>query len=240
MATAPVRAAARQSEHRFFLIAAFVAAAIVLAGFSRTFYLRGFFQTAPLLPIVQVHGALFSCWVALFITQAWLVSARRTRVHMQLGIAGFVLALAMIVVGTTTGITVARVGHVRPGGPPPLVFLAVPLFDMLVFSVLIAAGYVLRRRTDYHKRIMVVATAALMTAAFGRLILMVHGTGNVRLAFVFTDLLVVAAAAIDGFMHRRLHPAFVWAGALVLVSHPLRFAVAHTQAWMNFARWVTS
>jgi hypothetical protein len=240
MATAPVRAVVRRSEHRFFLTAAFIVAAVVLVGFSRTFYLKGYFHTPPLLPIVQVHGALFSGWVALFITQAWLVSARRTRLHMQLGMAGFVLALAMVGVGTTTAITMARLGHVPPGAPPPLMFLVVPLFDMLVFSVLIAAGFLLRRRSDYHKRIMVVATAALMTAAFGRIVLMVQGTGNVILAFTLTDLLVVAAAAVDAFLHRRLHPAFVWAGALLILSQPLRFAVAHTQPWMNFARWLTS
>lgn len=249
MATVPVRAVDTQrskrqarfrAEHDFFLAAGFVVAAIVLVGFSRTYFLKGYFHTRALLPIVHLHGALFSTWVAVFITQAWLVRARRTRLHMKLGIAGFLLSIAMVVVGTTVAITVAKLGHVRPGGPPPLFFLVVPIFDMMVFSILMAAGYLLRRRTDYHKRIMLVATASLTTAAFGRMIVMVHGTGNVVLALTFTDLLVIAAAAWDTALHRRLHPAFVWASALVLVMHPLRFIVAHTDAWMSFARWLTA
>jgi hypothetical protein len=159
---------------------------------------------------------------------------------MRLGIAGFLLAIVMIAVGTIAATTVARLGHVRPGGPPPLFFLVVPIFDMLVFSTLMVAGFLMRHRPDYHKRIMVVATASLMTAAFGRMILMVSGGANVQLALTLTDLLVVAAAATDAILHRRLHPAFLWAGALVVAAHPLRWAVGHTEAWMSFARWLTS
>ncbi len=244
MATASatsVRAvSARHSEHRYYLAAAFLTAAIVLTGFARTYYLKEYFQTPPLLPIIHLHAALFSSWIVMFITQTWLVSARRTRVHMRLGIAGFILACSMIVVGTVAAITVARLGHMRPGGPPPLRFLAVPIFDMLVFAVLIAAGFLFRRRTDYHKRIMVVATASLMTAAFGRIVLLVQGHTNAKIAFTLTCLLIVIIASVDAIRQRRLHPAFAWAAALVILSGPVRFMVANTGAWMSFARWLTS
>jgi hypothetical protein len=240
MATAPSRAIqARHTEHRYYVAASLLAAVIVLIGFSRTYYLKELFQTPPLLPIIHLHAALFTSWIALFITQAWLVSAHRTRVHMRLGIAGFLLACAMIVVGTTAAITVAKLGHVRPGGPPPLWFLVVPLFDMLVFSILIAAGFLLRRRPDYHKRVMLVATASLLTAAFGRIVLLTLGHTNVKFAVALTSLLVVIAAAVDAVRNRRLHPAFAWAGALVLLSGPARFTLASTDVWMSFARWLT-
>jgi len=239
MSTLPVRATRRSYEHDFFVAVGIVTALVILIGFSRTYFLKEFFHTPPLLPIIHLHAALFTSWIVLFITQAWLVSSQRTRVHMRLGIAGFILAAAMIVVGTTAAIMVARLGHVRPGGPPPLFFLVVPIFDMLVFAALIVAGYVMRRRPDYHKRIMVVATASLMTAAFGRMILMVQGSGNVKLAFAFTALLIFIVSIADALVHRRLHPAFAWSGAIVLFSIPLRFAVAGTDAWTSFARWVT-
>jgi hypothetical protein len=118
--------------------------------------------------------------------------------------------------------------------------LVVPIFDMLVFSVLTIAGFLIRRRPDYHKRIMAVATLSLMTAAFGRMIVMVQGRGNVKLALTFTALLVTIATASDAILHRRIHPAFVWAGGLVLLSIPLRFGVAQTDAWMSLARWLTN
>jgi hypothetical protein len=159
---------------------------------------------------------------------------------MRLGIAGFILAAAMIVVGTTVAIMGARLGHVRPGGPPPLVFLVVPIFGMLVFAALIVAGYLMRHRPDYHKRIMVVATASLLTPGFARMIFIVQGSGNVKLAFALTAVLILIGSIADALMHRRFHPAFAWAGGLVLFSIPLRFAVAGTDAWMSFARWLTN
>ncbi len=231
---------ARVAEHRFYFSAALLAAVIVLVGFSRTYFLKEVFHAPNLLPIVHLHAIVFSSWVALFITQTWLVSARRTRLHMRLGIAGFLLACIMVMVGTTTALTVAKHGHVRPGGPPPLQFLVVPIFDMLVFSILIAAGLLMRRRPDYHKRILLVATASLMTAAFGRIVTMAQGHANVKLAFALSSALIVMAAVIDTIRNRRFHPAFAWAGALVLVSGPVRFILAGTSVWMSFARWATS
>src|SRR3954470_21892239 len=144
MATAPVRAvSARQSEHRFYVASALLAALIVFIGFARTYYLKEFFHTPPLLTIIHLHAIVFTSWLGLFISQAWLVSAHRTRLHMKLGIAGFLLACAMLVIGTVGAITVAKLGHVRPGGPPPLYFLVVPIFDMLLFAILIAAGFLM-------------------------------------------------------------------------------------------------
>lgn len=240
MATVPVRAPASRQRERFYVSAGVVAALVVLAGFSRTYFLKGYFGTPALTPLVHLHGILFTSWVALFITQAWLVSARRTRVHMRLGVAGFLLAVTMIVVGLATAITAASLGKTPPGAPPPLIFLSVPFFDMVVFAALIAAGFYFRRRSDYHKRIMVVATATLLTAAFGRLTIIYLGTGQPLLAMAATDLLVIGAATWDAISHRRLHPAFAWAGALLILSHPLRFLIAQTDAWMSFARWMTS
>jgi hypothetical protein len=71
----------------------------VFAGFSRTFFLRPYFQTQPLLPLLIAHGIIFSAWIVLFITQTTLVATKRTRIHMRLGIAGGVLASLMIIIG---------------------------------------------------------------------------------------------------------------------------------------------
>ena len=37
----------------------------------------------------------------------------------------------------------------------------------------------------------------------------------------------------------RLHPAFLWGGLFVILSHWLRLALAGTGLWMTFATWVT-
>ena len=43
----------------------------------------------------------------------------------------------MLVVGYLAAVTAARRGFSAPGLPPPLVFLVVPFFDLLVFATLV-------------------------------------------------------------------------------------------------------
>lgn len=239
MATVPARAPLTGRRQQFFYITAgCIAALVVIAGFSRTYYLKSFFGTPPLTTLVHLHGIFFTGWVVLFITQARLVASHRTRLHMKLGIFGFLLAITMILLGTATAITAAKLGR-PPGRLDPLVFMAVPLSAMFVFTILIAAGFLNRRKPDYHKRIMLMATLALLTAAFGRIALMIVGHPFPPLAMGCTDLLVIGAVVYDTMSNRRLHPAFLWSGALIIAMQPIQFFVARTAAWMTFAQWLT-
>ena len=84
MATIP-RAHAR--DRSLYVWMAVFIPVVVLIGFARTYYLKGFFGT-PSLPslLVHFHGAVMTAWVVLFMTQVWLISSRRTKVHQRLGI----------------------------------------------------------------------------------------------------------------------------------------------------------
>jgi hypothetical protein len=48
-----------------------------------------------------------------------------------------------------------------------------------------------------------------------------------------------AAPKVNRRRERRPHRATVSGGLLVVVSHPLRFVVGNTQAWLSFATWLT-
>jgi hypothetical protein len=39
---------------------------------------------------------------------------------------------------------------------------------------------------------------------------------------------------------RRLHPATLWGGLLVVASGPLRLAIAFTDGWLAFADWAVA
>src|SRR5512141_965335 len=116
----------------------------VFAGFSRTFYLRPYFQPQRLIPLLIVHGILFSSWIALFLVQPTLVASKRTRIHRKLGVAGGVLVVLMIIVGTVTAIVRAKGPSPIPG-INPLSFLAIPLGDMLVFAILVGTAFYYRK-----------------------------------------------------------------------------------------------
>ena len=230
----------RSRERMLYTGMAIFSAAVIFAGFSRTYYLKALFADLPLTPLVHLHGIVFTCWLVLFITQTSLVAAKRTDLHRRLGVAGGVLAGLMIIVGPMTAIAAAKRGFGVPGGPPPLVFLTIPLFDILVFAILVVAGLYYRQRPDVHKRLMLLSTISILPPGIARLPFdFILATGPLAF-FGLADLVLLACATYDTITRRRLHPAYLWGGLLIIVSHPLRLAIGGTGAWLTFARWLTS
>ena len=229
---------AKTRERMFYTGMAVAILITVFIGFSRTFYLRPYFQTQRLIPLLILHGTLFSSWIALFVTQTTLVAARRTRTHMRLGIAGGVLAALMIIVGTLTAIVRAK-GPSPVPGVDPLSFLTIPLGDMLVFASLVGAAFYFRRRADTHKRLMLLATIAILPAAVARLPFAFIQQYGPLAFFGLSDLFIVPCLIYDFVTRGRPHRATVLGGALIVISHPLRLVIGSTHAWLAFATWLT-
>jgi hypothetical protein len=148
----------------------------------------------PSLPwLVHLHGAVFSAWILLLLVQARLVAMKRTDLHRTLGVAGGTLAVLMLVVGYFVAINAARRTAQIPG---QLQFLIVPVGALIVFPVLVGAAFLLRRRVDFHKRLMLLATIELMNAAVDRL----PGVYAAGLAPFYpgTDLFLLALVIYDG------------------------------------------
>lgn len=226
-------------RERIFYSAMSVAVLItVFAGFSRTFFLRPYFQTQPLLPLLIAHGIVFSAWIALFLTQTTLVATNRTRVHRKLGVAGGVLASLMIIIGVYTSL-------VRAKGPSPipdvnpLTFLTIPLGDMLLFGIFVGVALYFRRRPDTHKRLMLLATIAILPAAVARLPIGFIETGGPLVFFGMSDLFILPLLIFDIVTRGKPHRATVLGGLLLVVSHVLRVPIGLTQTWLTFAAWIT-
>src|SRR5262249_19343009 len=98
-------------EHLFFSGMSMLMLITVFFGFARTYYLAGIFRAPLPSLIIHIHGAAFTCWILLLVTQASLVSADRTHIHRRLGIAGFLLACAMFVLGVLAGTDNLLRGH---------------------------------------------------------------------------------------------------------------------------------
>src|SRR5512138_989136 len=114
------------AERRFFTLMSLAMLVAVCIGFARSFFLRPLFPQwpAPAEPVFYVHGAFFTAWLVLLVTQALLVATRRVDIHRKLGLAGVVLAVGMVVLGLLGSLVAAN----RPTGfhgvpVPPLQFL---------------------------------------------------------------------------------------------------------------------
>ena len=218
-------------------------AALVFSGFAPSYYMKFFGDTAPatvsggpFTPLVRLHGALFTGWVLLFIAQTALVASHRLSVHRRLGVAGAMLAAAMVLVGTFTAVATAKRGG-APVGVDPLAFLAIPIFDMVLFATFVTAALVLRRNKDTHKRLMLLAYISIIVAAVARLpgVLPLGPLAFFGLGYS----LAVVAVIYDLVSRRRVHKAYLWGGALMVASVPLRLAISDTGLWQAFAQALT-
>lgn len=212
-------------------------ALIVFLGFAPTFYLNAVLAHRRLDLMRTAHGTVFSLWLVMLVAQTSLVARGRVDLHRRLGVAGGLLASLMVVLGVAMAIHGARYGLETPDLPPVPVFLVVPLFDMLVFASLIGAALWYRRRPDLHKRLMIMATIALLPAAFARMPLNFIGDPLLR-AFALGDAALLTCVACDVVAQRRLHRVWIWGGLWIVLSLPLRMAVAGTPSWQAFAGWL--
>src|SRR5258707_7703354 len=154
-------------DHLFFSAMALLILATVFVGFARTYYLAGVFHAPLPSLIIHLHGAAFSCWILLLVTQTSLVAAGRVDLHRRLGMAGFLLACLMVILGVLAA-TDSLVRAAGPAGRDVQFFYIVPLTDMLIFSVLIFFAIRALPNPQAHKRLILVATIGLLIAAIAR------------------------------------------------------------------------
>lgn len=238
MATSPALNA-RLRDRRFYLFISILTAALVFAGFARTFYLNGFFAKLHLPSLFIIHGVVFSSWLVVFVTQTLLVSARQIRIHQKLGYASIAIVVAMIVLGWIMSVQAAQRGFTPPGGPPPLSFLAFQLFGLFAFAALIAAAYLLRNRPETHKRLMVGATILLLTPAVARIFLLFTTNAILPKTLAVQLGLLLACMAYDLVTRKRVHGAYIWSTVAFLLFVFGAIFGGTTPAWLAIAHWIT-
>jgi hypothetical protein len=230
----------RANGGRLYAWFAVVAALTIFAGFGRTLYLRSISGAPTLSPLLLVHGIVMTTWFVLFCIQVWLVATGHVRWHRRLGLFGIAVALAVVYVGIDAAIDAARRGVGPAHGVATETFMAIPLFDMPVFALLVGIALWRRRRPDIHKRLMLLASLGMLTPAIARIPLGLIQAGGPPVFFGLALGIVGACIAVDTLRNGRLHPAFGWGGALIFAMVPLRLLIAQTPAWSRVAAWLVS
>ena len=152
----------------FYLCMSLVLAVLVIAGFSRTVNTSLFHANPPRPLLLWIHGAAFSTWIVFFITQSALVRARKVSIHRLLGWFGAGLAAAMVVVGFTIAVVMTRFDIVVLQQKGIDSFLSIPFGDMIIFGSCMAMAIYWRKKPEYHRRLVFIASCQLMDAAIGR------------------------------------------------------------------------
>lgn len=230
------------ARNRFPVLAAALVAAAVVAGFARTYYLRVWFDLPPLARAAHIHGLLWTAWLVLHYVQARLVAAHRVDLHKRLGIAGALLGIVLVVSTVIVSIASAKAGR----GPPqldPLRFMSVPLGSTVTFAGFLIAALAMRKKREWHKRLMLLASLVMIMPAIGRLDNLLYRafeTPRAVLPFLVTCGFLAWAWYNDWRTRKTVHPAYVYGGAVLIGAIPFRFWIGQTDAWMVFARWITA
>jgi hypothetical protein len=177
-------------------------------------------------------------WIGLFIAQIGLVAAGRTDLHRRVGLFGAGLVVLIVVVNVLAAIDAGRRGFTPTPQVTPIMFMAVPLVDVLVFAILVGAALWQRRHSATHKRLMLLATLGILTPAVARLPIDALKQVGLPAFFGVTVFCLLAVVVFDTVRSGRLHPAFGWGAALLIASIPFRILVSKTEAWAAFARWL--
>lgn len=226
----------RRTDNYFFCGMALLLLATVVVGFARTYFLAGVFRAPLPSVLVHVHGALFFCWILLLITQVSLVSAGRVDIHRKLGLAGFGLACAMVVIGTLTASKLLA----RNVSPIPAfdakTFYAIPMADMVVFATLIFFAWHYRSNSAAHKRLILIATIALMDAPTGRPPFAAI-TNHQYLDSIFCVAFLLLLVGYDVWSRHKVHRATILGGLLMVIIYLARVPIGMSAGWHSFATW---
>jgi fumarate reductase subunit C len=227
----------RTVERGFYAGLAILMCAIVVYGFSHTYFLAGMMRAPLPNRLLHVHGAVFTLWMVLFLLQSALVTAGRVAWHRTLGTVAFCLPPIMIVLGIIAALNALHRG-VMIGPLSPETSLAIPLIGIVGFTIVIAASWAARRRPDAHKRLIMYATAGLCEAAFGRFPWDKIGLPPAAGAVIGLGSLMVLMLVWDLISLHRIHRSSMWAAPLTFAFGAFAVPIGMTPAWHSFAAFL--
>jgi hypothetical protein len=196
------------NDDGFFLGSAIAMALVIIAGFSVQLAMGRSSFAAP--PRVHAHAIVFMGWVAIYLMQNVFVSRGNIAMHRRLGWIGAGWIVLMLVFGC-----LATLGLVQGGRVPfffrPQQFLVFDPLTLFAFAGLTSAAILMRRQTDWHRRLHFCAMTLLLGPAFGRLLpapLLIPWVFET--VFVATMLFPAAGVIADLRRSGRVHPAWWW------------------------------
>lgn len=213
------------ADQAFFARYATILALFIVFSFAQ-FSLRGFVDIRALPYVVHAHALVMVTWLGLFVLQNQLVHRGELELHRRVGWISAVVVAAVAVMGWAVGYA-ALGAHIVPPFFTPAYFLSLTAIEATLFAATIAWAVSLRRRTQWHRRLMFGGTFLLLEPALGRLLPMPLLGGYGEWVVLLVQLGFVAVIARhDRKVLGSVHPATVCAAAILVGSHSLVSLVA--------------
>lgn len=222
---------------RFFANTALAMLAAVLLSFPLTYY-------GPLISgsrhfglLFHIHGAAFFGWIFLYVWQTHLAATGRAARHREIGLAGVALSALMIPLGLAPALAAAQ-HRIDTGAPRPFEFTLYNLVDIGLFAAFMTASIAnVTRRLEWHRRFTYAAALCLVGPAISRWFLPFPSFSPFT-DFgpnILADLFLIPLALHDRRSFGHVHPATLWAAAIMLPIHFIEPVFATSQGWAAIA-----
>jgi hypothetical protein len=180
----------------------------IVAGFSLQLAMGRSTFASP--PLVHAHAITFMGWVTIYLLQNIFVATDRMALHRRLGWVAAGWMIAMLVLGCLVTAAMVRRGQV-PFFFRPLQFLVFDPMTLFAFVGLTGAAIVLRRRTEWHRRLHYCGMSLLLGPAFGRLLPMpLLQPWAWEAAFAVCLVFPIVGMWADVRRSGHVHPAWHW------------------------------
>ena len=221
-------------DTRFYLLMSILILVVVVLGFSRTIDTNLIHPAVPRPTILHMHVAIFLGWVILLILQSALIRTRNVGLHKLVGWYGVVHGIAVPAIGIPTTIVMGRF-HVAHHDGEPIATLLIPFWDMVAFSVPFVLAVLWRKKPEFHRRLMLMATCALTAAAFGRFPPQIFPPA---LFYLGVDLLIVFGIVRDWIVNRQVHRVYKIGLPLLVVGQTIVMYLVATElpGWVRMAQ----
>lgn len=206
-------------------------------------------QRPPFPLVAHVHALLMGLFLLVLLTQTAAMATGRRDLHQRIGPVAFVLVPALVVAGTLlASATWHAVWDAAHNGPaeirPALLGVSSELDNILLLQIRIGILFPLllflglrARHIDagLHKRMMMIAPAMALPAAFDRIGWIPHTMPQDPLSTELYPLLALAPMlAWDIFRNRRIHRAY-WVFLAIYLPAAIVVHFAWDQAWWHQA-----
>jgi len=220
----------------FYFILALIIATGVAAGFHPRLERYLLHSPTPLPLILYVHAAVFTGWVILFVLQSALIGIGRVKLHRKVGVFGLVLGVAVAIIGFATAIVMARF-RAQPGHADGVPFLVLTLNDMIEYSIFFALAIYWRKKPEFHRRLMFIATCTLTSAAVRRLL---PNSAPDQWIYVGVDALILLGLGGDWIINKRLHAVYLYGFAAALLGQliAMYLYLSGSPAWLAIGHWL--
>lgn len=213
-------------KERYFLLLSSLLLILTVCGFSDNLF-WDIKQPSNSDPKFLIHGSFCLVWMIMLVVQAAIINTGRPDVHKKVGVVGFAISLGMIV---STVYIFAAVWK-GWGNMDPYIKANRILFASFVFCLILA--FLFRKKSDWHKRLIIVGTLLVMEPVLSRVfgiaeITVLKDMSDSRLdlfwyvaVFTLWGMLFFSLILYDWFLLKRIHTVTycsfgwllaVWAG----------------------------